>query len=218
MKTWDRIAGLTAAGALLTDYVLTVAVSVAAGVAALTSIFPELFDYRVAIGVGLVAFVAFINLRGIRESGLIFSIPTYVYVVSIFGLLAFGLFRFATGTMPDYSAPAAWDVTTVAEPLGLLLILRAFSSGAVALTGTEAVSNGVPAFKPPEVRNAQTVITLMGAGFAIIFLGIGFLAGQLGIVPDPTEQVDRAEPADGDLRRRRLALPPAGPDRRRRCC
>jgi amino acid transporter len=183
------IAGLTAAGALLTDYVLTVAVSVAAGVAALTSIFPELFDYRVALGVGLVAVAAFINLRGIRESGLIFSIPTYVYVVSIFGLLVFGLFRFATGTMPDYTPPAAWDVTTVAEPLGLLLILRAFSSGAVALTGTEAVSNGVPAFKPPEVKNAQTVITLMGTAFAIIFLGIGFLAGQLGIVPDPTEQV-----------------------------
>jgi len=182
------IAGLTAAGALLTDYVLTVAVSVAAGVAALTSIWPQLFDYRVELGVGLVAVIAFINLRGIRESGLVFSIPTYVYFVSIFGLLMFGLFMFATGTLPDYTPPAGWDPNTVVEPLGLLLILRAFSSGAVALTGTEAVSNGVPAFKPPEVRNAQTVIMLMGTGFAIIFLGIGFLGGQLGIVPDPTEQ------------------------------
>ncbi len=182
------IAGLTAAGALLTDYVLTVAVSVAAGVAALTSIWPALFDYRVELGVGLVAVIAFINLRGIRESGLIFSIPTYVYFVSIFGLLLFGLFRFLSGTMPDYVPPPGWNPNTVVEPLGLLLILRAFSSGAVALTGTEAVSNGVPAFKPPEVRNAQTVIVLMGTGFAIIFLGIGFLGGQLGIVPDPTEQ------------------------------
>jgi amino acid transporter len=182
------IAGLTAAGALLTDYVLTVAVSVAAGVAALTSIWPELFDYRVALGVGLVAVIAFINLRGIRESGLVFSVPTYVYFVSIFGLLLFGLIRFASGTMPDYIPPAGWNTDTIVEPLGLLLILRAFSSGAVALTGTEAVSNGVPAFKPPEVRNAQTVIMLMGTGFAIIFLGIGFLGGQLGIVPDPSEQ------------------------------
>jgi amino acid transporter len=182
------IPGLTAAAALLTDYVLTVSVSVAAGVAAITSVIPELFDFRVAMGVGLVALIAFVNLRGIRESGLIFSIPTYVYLVSIFTLLAIGFFRFASGTMPVYSAPAAWQVTTVAEPLGILLILRAFSSGSVALTGTEAVSNGVPAFKPPEPRNAQIVLVLMGTSFALIFLGFSFLAGQLGILPDPTEQ------------------------------
>jgi amino acid transporter len=182
------IPGLTAAAALLTDYVLTVAVSVAAGVAAITSVIPELFDYRVAIGVGMVGLIAFVNLRGIRESGLIFSIPTYVYLVSIFGLLGLGFFRYATGTMPIYIPPAAWQTATVAEPLGLLLILRAFSSGSVALTGTEAVSNGVPAFKPPEPRNAQTVLVLMGTSFALIFLGFSFLAGQLGILPDPTEQ------------------------------
>jgi amino acid transporter len=182
------LAGLTAAAALLTDYVLTVAVSVAAGVAALTSIVPELFDERVAIGIGLVALISFINLRGIRESGLVFSIPTYVYVVAVLGLLGLGFFRYATGTMPIYTAPASWQVTAVAEPLGLLLILRAFSSGSVALTGTEAVSNGVPAFKPAEVRHAQLVLTLMGLGFAIIFFGFSFLAGQLGILPDPTEQ------------------------------
>jgi amino acid transporter len=181
------IPGLTAAGALLTDYVLTVAVSVAAGVAAITSVIPELFDQRVAIGVVLVALIAFVNLRGIRESGLFFSIPTYVYLVSIFGLLALGMFRFATGTMPVYTAPASW-LPAAAEPLGLLLILRAFSSGSVALTGTEAVSNGVPAFKRPEARNAAIVITMMGTFFALIFLGFSFLAGQLGILPDPTEE------------------------------
>ena len=179
--------GLTAAAALMTDYVLTVSVSVAAGVAALTSIAPEWFDFRVVIGVAIVVFIAAINLRGIRESGLVFSIPTYVYLVSIFGVLAIGLFHFATNTMPQYNAPASWSVATSSEGLGLLLILRAFASGSVALTGTEAVSNGVPAFKKPEARNAQIVITLMGSFFALIFLGLSFLAGQLGVLPDPSE-------------------------------
>jgi amino acid transporter len=179
--------GLAAASAILTDYVLTVAVSTAAGVAALTSIFPELFDYRVVICVTLVVLLAMVNLRGIRESGLIFSAPTYIYLIAIFGLLAIGFFRFATGTMPDYTPPANWLVSQ-AEPLGWLLILRAFASGSVALTGTEAVADGVPAFKPPEARNAKVVVTIMGASFALIFLGMSFLVGQLGIVPDPSEQ------------------------------
>src|SRR5512141_1988286 len=179
--------GLTAAAAIVTDYVLTVAVSIAAGVAALTSIFPELFEQRVLICVVLVTILAMVNLRGIRESGLVFSLPTYAYLVAIFGLLAVGLFRFATGTMPDYSAPANW-LAGNAEPLGWLLILRAFASGSVALTGTEAVADGVPAFKPPEARNARIVITLMGTFFALIFLGISFLSSQLGVLPDPTEQ------------------------------
>jgi amino acid transporter len=180
--------GLVAAGALLTDYVLTVAVSIAAGVAALTSIVPELFPYRVELGIALIVLIAAINLRGIRESGAVFSIPTYVYLVSIFGLLALGFFRFFTGTMPEYDAPAAWLAAETAEPLGILLILRAFSSGSVALTGTEAVSNGVPAFRPPEPRHAQIVLILMGTFFGTIFLGMSFLASQLGVLPDPTEQ------------------------------
>jgi amino acid transporter len=183
-----KLPGLTAAAALLTDYVLTVAVSVAAGVAALTSIVPELFEYRVELGVAIIVVIAMINLRGVRESGLFFSIPTYIYLVSIFGVLGLGFFHYLTGTMPVYQAPAAWSNAEGAETLGLLLILRAFSSGAVALTGTEAVSNGVPAFKPPEARNAQTVIVLMGTFFGLIFLGMSFLVGQLGILPDPSEQ------------------------------
>lgn len=180
--------GLIAAAALLIDYVLTVAVSVAAGVAALTSIFPALYEPRVVVGVLIVIGIAMVNLRGIRESGLAFSLPTYVYLASIFGLLAFGLFRFFTGTMPEYQPPAAWAAASAAEPLGILLILRAFSSGSVALTGVEAVSNGVPAFKPPETRNAAIVVVLMGTFFGLIFLGMSFLAGQLGILPDPSEQ------------------------------
>jgi len=120
--------GLTAAGALLTDYVLTVSVSIAAGVAALTSIFPELFDMRVALGVAFVAVLAIGNLRGIRESATIFAIPTYVYLVAIFGLLAYGLFRAATGTLPEYTAPQEWRNAATVEPLSLLLVLRASSS------------------------------------------------------------------------------------------
>ena len=181
------LAGLTAAAALLTDYVLTVSVSVAAGVAALTSIVPELFEARVAIGVVIVAVIALVNLRGVRESGLVFSVPTYVYLVSIAGLLAIGIFRLVTNTLPTYQVPAGWAVTA-AEPLGLLLILRAFASGSVALTGVEAVSNGVPAFKPPEARNAQRVVVLMGTAFGLIFIGMSLLTSKLGILPDPTEE------------------------------
>src|SRR3989442_10870715 len=180
--------GLTPAGALLTDYVLTVSVSIAAGVAALTSIFPELFDVRIGLGVAFVAVLAIGNLRGIRESATIFAIPTCVYLVAIFGLLAYGLFRAATGTLPEYTAPQEWRNAATVEPLGLLLVLRAFASGSVALTGVEAVSNGVPAFKPPEWRNAKVVLILMGSFFGAIFLGMSLLAGQMGIMPDPSEQ------------------------------
>jgi amino acid transporter len=180
--------GLVAAAALLADYVLTVSVSIAAGVAALTSIFPDLFEYRVWLGVVFVGLLCLGNLRGIRESGLIFSAPTYVYLLAIFGLLAYGLWLFATGGLPTYVAPAEWREAHGVEALGLLLVLRAFASGSVALTGTEAVSNGVPAFKPPEARHAQIVLILMGIFFGTIFLAISFLAMQLGIVPDPSEQ------------------------------
>jgi amino acid transporter len=181
-------AGLTAAAALLTDYVLTVSVSIAAGVAALTSIAPGLYDQRVLLGVAFVALLCLGNLRGIRESATFFSIPTYAYLVAIAGLLGYGLWRAVTGELPAYQAPVAWQPVQGAEALGLVLVLRAFASGSVALTGTEAVSNGVPAFKPPEWRRAQMVLILMGASFAAIFLGMSFLAGRIGILPDPTEQ------------------------------
>ena len=182
------LAGLSAAAALVTDYVLTVSVSIAAGVAALTSIFPDLFEYRVAVGVGFVALICLGNLRGIRESGSIFAAPTYIYLIAIFGLLGYGLFRFATGVLPTYIAPAGVGQAPGIEALGLLLILRAFASGSVALTGVEAVSNGVQAFKPPESKNAGIVLIAMGSLFGAIFLGMSFLAGQMGILPDPSEQ------------------------------
>jgi amino acid transporter len=183
-----QLPGLVAAGALLTDYVLTVAVSIAAGVAALTSIFPGLFDLRVMLGVAFVALLWIGNARGIRESATIFAIPTYIYLIAIYGLLAFGIWRAFAGTLPAYHPPAAWAAQEATQGLGLLLILRAFASGSVALTGTEAVSNGVPAFKPPEWRHAGAVLIMMGTFFGTIFLGISYLAGRLGVIPDPTEQ------------------------------
>jgi amino acid transporter len=180
--------GLMAAGALLTDYVLTVAVSVAAGVAALTSIFPALYEPRVWVGVAFIGMLWVGNLRGLQESANIFAVPTYIYLVSILGLLAYGAWLVVTGELPAYSAPP--DVVGAAplEALGLLLVLRAFAAGSVALTGTEAVSNGVQAFRPPEARNAGLVLVLMGGLFATIFIGISFLASQLGVIPDHSEQ------------------------------
>lgn len=180
-------AGLTAAAALLTDYILTVAVSVSAGVTALTSAFPGLYEHRVGVALAVVVLMTVVNLRGITESGRVFTIPTYVYVFAMLGLLGYGLFRAATGNLPDYTPPPAWVEAHAATPLTLLLVLRAFASGSVALTGTEAVSNGVPSFKPPEVRNAQITLVAMGVLFATIFIGISFLASRLGIVPDPEE-------------------------------
>lgn len=183
-----RMPGLVAAAALLIDYVLTVSVSVAAGVAALTSIAPALFESRVWIGVGCVAILCLGNLRGIRESALLFTAPAYIYLLAMFGLLAWGLWLAAQGALPAYVAPESWHEAHGDEALGLFLILRAFASGSVALTGTEAVSNGVPAFRPPEARHAGQVLIIMGACFASIFLATSFLASQLGIVPDPSEQ------------------------------
>ena len=179
--------GLIAAAALLTDYILTVSVSVAAGVAAIGAASPAIFENRVLVGLAVVALLTIGNLRGIRESGNIFAAPTYVYIVSLGVVLAFGLFRYFSGSLPIVPHPPEWFRDTV-EPLGLFLILRAFASGAVGLTGTEAIANGVPAFKPPEARNASITLVLMGSLFGSLFLVISFLATHMQIVPDPDEQ------------------------------
>ncbi len=184
------VSGLVAASALLIDYVLTVAVSVSAGVAAVTSVAPGLFPDRVAIAIGIVVILMLGNLRGIRESGSIFMAPTYLYIVSIAGLIGWGLFRaFVLHDLGTFSAPAGWlkaeEATTV---LSLFLVLRAFSSGAAALTGVEAISDGVPAFKKPEWRNARTTLTWAAVIFGSLFLGISLLASLIHVVPDPNEQ------------------------------
>ncbi|MEJ7803741.1 MAG: APC family permease [Candidatus Limnocylindria bacterium] len=181
--------GVLAAAALLIGYVVTVAVSVSAGVAALTSIVPQLYDPRVVIGVALVLLLMLGNLRGIRESGTIFMIPTYAYIVVMLAIIAYGVTRTITGDVAPFEAPAAWEgLEEGGQVLGLFLILRAFSQGAVALTGVEAISDGVPAFKSPEWKNARTTLTWAAIVFGILFLGIAFLLTSIGIVPDPTQQ------------------------------
>ncbi|HYM53328.1 MAG TPA: APC family permease [Candidatus Dormibacteraeota bacterium] len=183
--------GLVAAGALLIDYTLTVAVSVSAGVAAITSIVPGLYPERVPMAVAIVVLLTLGNLRGVRESGSIFMAPTYLYLIVILGMIGFGLVGAIAGFIPPYTPPPDWlaaETSGGVGALGLLLVLRAFSSGAVALTGVEAISDGVPAFKPPEWRNARTTLTWAAILFAILFLGISFLVSLLGILPDPSEQ------------------------------
>jgi len=186
------LAGLVAASALLIDYVLTVAVSVSAGVAAVTSIAPSLFDQRVLISVAIVAVLMVGNLRGIRESGSIFMAPTYLYLIAMIALIGWGLARqFVFGDLGTFNVPPSWAEAYRTQAIGgltLILILRAFSSGAVALTGTEAISDGVPAFKPPEWKNARTTLTAAAIIFGSLFIGISWLAGSIGVVPDPDEQ------------------------------
>jgi amino acid transporter len=180
-----RVPGLTAAAGLMTDYILTVAVSVAAGVAALISAFPELAGSRVEIGVGLVALILALNLRGLRQAGAVFSVPTYVFVASILILVAVGIVR-AAGDGFHAHAPGALEAT---ETLGVLLILRAFASGCSAMTGIEAISDGVPAFRPPEWRNARTTLTVMVSLLVAMFAGITYLTYQRGVVPEPDKTV-----------------------------
>jgi amino acid transporter len=181
-------AGLVAGAALLIDYVLTVAVSVAAGVAAITSAFPALFDHRVALGVLFIALITTANLRGIRESGKLFAVPTYLFVASFGAMLVYGFTRWAFGW--EMSAPPRPEVAVRGmQGASLFLIFRAFASGCTALTGVEAVSDGVPAFKPPESRNARTVLVWLGAILITLFMGITFLAHHYHVVPRVAETV-----------------------------
>jgi amino acid transporter len=181
-----RYPALTAAAALLVDYVLTVAVSVVAGIAALTSAVPQLHQYRVALSVLAVAGIALGNLRGVRESARMFAAPTYVFVVCILGTVAYGL----VGALFDWLPEAPYQPHPPGlEGIGLFLLLRSYAAGCTALTGVEAVSNGVTALKPPEGRNAQTVMTWLGAISIVMFLGITYLAYDFGIIPGGDETV-----------------------------
>ena len=178
--------GLVAGAALLVDYVLTVSVSTASGVAAITSAFPVLYPQRVGICVVAVLAIMVANLRGIRETGRIFAIPTYWFILCLAFLVGGGFYHLLTQGPPPPSPPQ--DVP-VMEPLGLFLILRAFSGGCAALTGTEAVANGVQYFKPPESRNAGITLIWMATILATSFLGVTFLAHWFHIVPNPEETV-----------------------------
>jgi amino acid transporter len=172
-------AGLTVASALLVDYVLTVAVSVASGVENLGSAVPFFVEHKVLGAIGMIVLLMLMNLRGVRESGSVFAVPTYAFVLGVFVMIAWGVLRLVTGH--DLQAPTA-EYTVRAEHTGLagfalvFLLLRAFSSGCAALTGVEAISNGVPAFRKPKSKNAATTLALMGLLAVTMFCGIIALA------------------------------------------
>ncbi|MFP5318655.1 MAG: APC family permease [Acidimicrobiia bacterium] len=188
-----RYPSLVAGASLLIDYILTVAVSVSAGVAALISLpaFRDLREHRVGLGIALIALIALLNLRGLKESGTIFAVPTYTYIASISLLVAYGLFKEFFGTQERIPPPTPdeFEGAVSGGSLSLFLLLRGFSSGAVALTGIEALADGVPAFREPRARNAATTLTIMGAILATLFVGVSVLAHHLGPHPSHDETV-----------------------------
>jgi amino acid transporter len=184
-----EMAAQVAGGALLTDYILTVAVSVSAGVAQITSAFPTLFPHRVIISVACVLVIMTINLRGVRESGVIFAIPTYYFLVAMFLTVGVGLFRHFMGSLGTVPNPPHLEIPSQLAPIGAFLILHAFSSGTAALTGVEAISNGITAFKEPRSRNAGVTLLWMSLILGTLFLGITFLAQPTGVVPSESETV-----------------------------
>jgi amino acid transporter len=180
--------GLTAGASLMIDYVLTVCVSVSAGVAAILSFVPQYQPHRVTIAIAVVAFIALANLRGVRESGALFALPTYTFVASALVVVGTGVYRIVAGGGLLIPHP---PVGTIPHPTHLgatgvlfaFLILRAFASGCAALTGTEAVSNGIPAFRPPESKNAAMTLVWMALILGTLFLGITFIAWKAHVIP-----------------------------------
>ncbi len=200
-----RIPSLFAAAALLIDYTLTVSVSVSAGIRALTSAFPEFYDARVLLAVAAIALLTWINLRGVRESGTVFAVPTYAFIGGVLCVVVLGLARSWGLLGAPLEAHPIWipPADPISQAAYVWLILRAFAAGCTALTGIEAISNGVQAFKPPEAKNAAATMVWMGVVAMTLFLGISFLATQLAIVPTENEsvlsQLTRSVAGDGFL-------------------
>ncbi len=181
---------LTAAAALLTDYILTVSVSIAAGVAQIISAYPNLFQYRVIIAVICILFIMLINLRGVKESGAAFAIPTYFFIAMMYLTVGTGIFRYFFGTLGVVTDPPSLEeFTTTVAAITPFLVLHAFSSGTAALTGIEAISNGVTAFKEPRSRNAGITLIWMAVILSSLFLSISFIARHIAAVPSETETV-----------------------------
>jgi amino acid transporter len=187
-RNFGRLASLVAASALLIDYNLTAAVSTSSAVEQIVSAFPALSDVRVLIGVGAIGLITLANLRGVREAGNIFAVPTYLFMFSAFAMIAIGAYRIIVLGEHHPPPPEVVQATaTSAGSLSIFLLLRAFASGAVALTGTEAIATGVPAFKPPEADNAARTLLVMASVLAILFIGITFLATNFAIYPTVPE-------------------------------
>ncbi len=178
----------TAGAALLTDYILTVAVSISSGVAQIVSAFPRIEPLRVEIAVGMIFFIMLINLRGVKEAGLTFAFPTYFFLITTFFTLGLGIFRFLTGNLPSVIDPPAMTAA-VMQPLSLFLILRAFTNGTTSLTGVEAISNGLTAFKNPRSKNAGQTLIWMSAILGSLLLAVTFLATQIHALPSEDETV-----------------------------
>lgn len=178
-----KVASLLASSALIIDYILTVAVSISSSTAALVSAFPSWGNYKVAISLLCVAIITLINLRGVKEASKIFGLPTYIFIFSMIALIITGFFKLLTGTLNPISYDTPILPAETVQGIGLLLILRAFSSGCSAMSGIEAVSNSVPSFKEPSTRNAKHVLYMMGAVIVFIFGGISLLTMRLQVVP-----------------------------------
>ncbi len=179
--------GLVAGASLMVDYVLTVAVSVAAGVFALTSAVPGLESHRVALSLACIVLITLGNLRGVRESGFLFAFPTYGFILVLYGTLAVGIGRCAVGTCPH--ATVAHPLATTAGGLGVFVLLKAFASGSAALTGTESISNGVTAFKHPQSQNAARTLLIMVTIAVSLFLGVSWLTVKMHALPSSTDSV-----------------------------
>ena len=184
-----KIPALVAAAALLTDYILTVSVSISSGVAQIVSAYPQLFDYRVAMSVFFVVLIMVINLRGVRESGAAFAIPSYFFIVMMLFLIGTGLFRLATGSLGAVVNPPEIEHVDELTGISLFLLLHAFSSGTTAMTGVEAISNGITAFKEPRSKNAGITLIWMACVLGVLFIGISFLTREIQAVPSETETV-----------------------------
>ena len=184
-----RLPSLIAAASLLIDYVLTVSVSIAAGVAAITSAVPSWHLNRTQLSLAFVAMLMLGNLRGVRESARLFAAPTYLFIIAILSMIAVGAWRYMTGGIVQAPTPDAPLATGGLAALGMFTLLTAFSNGCTALTGVEAVSNGVPAFRPPESRNAASTLVAMAVMSITMFMGITLLAHAYGVIPSETETV-----------------------------
>ena len=217
-----EVPSLVAGGSLLVDYVLTVSVSIAAGTQAIYSAVPELAPYKVELCLLFIALLTIANLRGVKESGRIFAIPTYVYIVILGVLISLGMYKLWQGTLPqlppDVEALKELSKDTGTIPLGiggitLFLFARAFSSGAVALSGVEAISNGIPAFKKPTSKNAAVTLIWMATILGVSFIGLTVLAEHIRPDADRDRRVGELDHRSHRVRRHRWPLlDPAGRD------
>lgn len=178
-----------AGAALLTDYILTVAVSISSGVAQIVSAYPEFYPYRVWIASGFVIFIMIINLRGVKESGITFAVPTYFFLIMMTSTVIWGLIRYFSGSLGVVTSPPAMEQLGILQPITAFLVLKAFASGTTAVTGVEAISNGITAFKEPRSKNAGITLIWMAGILGSLLVGITFISFHIHAIPSEAETV-----------------------------